>query len=131
MHRGHPLGRAGLVFQKRFVHPQKGQTGECPAFVWEFRVGLGDAPRFLSPKENKHSKRFATTRGQECPAKRKRGPSPGWLLLALCASCGGASFGRCPFPPWVAPRGRESHYLLGKLPAASSRPPVFAQGLAL
>lgn len=32
----------------------------------EFRVGLGDAPRFLSPKENKHSERFADTQ------KRKR-----------------------------------------------------------
>lgn len=37
----------------------------------------------------------------------------------------------CPFPPWVAPSGRESHYLLGKRPAPSSRQPVFAQGLAL
>lgn len=76
---------------------------------------------FLRKKTNILRGLLTRRRGREVQAQ------DGCCWPSACA----ASSGRGPFPPWVAPRSRESHYLLGKLPAPASCPPVFAQGLAL
>jgi hypothetical protein len=113
--------------RKKKVHLQKGQSRVRNALSLEFMLVLAISLCFFLRKKanilSVHGERGSLTDEEE--GSELRLPQPPRTVAVLRRSL------RCPFPPWVAPSGRESHYLLGRRPTPSSRQPVFAQGLAL